>query len=272
MTDPWIGIGLVVATFAALLAIFSIIGPQLQPEVLRKGLHISMGLTTLTFPWLFENAWPVVLVAGASTIAFVAFRSRFVLFRRLARAMRRITRVSVGEYCFVTATCLVFVLAGDDPLLYCIPMLLLTLADSAAALIGTAWGRHRYMTMGDYKTIEGSATFFVVAFACIAVPLAWFTPATNPESIAVAALIAFAVTVLEAAVGGGFDNLLVPLGSFAAIKATGLTASQATALESASPLVVAALCVAAALLVLLVAVLASWRREVASETPSGRES
>jgi len=50
MTDPWIGIGLVVATFAALLAIFSIIGPQLQPEVLRKGLHISMGLTTLTFP------------------------------------------------------------------------------------------------------------------------------------------------------------------------------------------------------------------------------
>ena len=186
--------------------------------------------------------------------------------------MRRITRVSVGEYCFVTATCLVFVLAGDDPLLYCIPMLLLTLADSAAALIGTAWGRHRYMTMGDYKTIEGSATFFVVAFACIAVPLAWFTPATNPESIAVAALIAFAVTVLEAAVGGGFDNLLVPLGGFAAIKATGLTASQSTALENASPLVVAALCVAAALLVLLVAVLASWRRETLSETPGGRDS
>jgi len=92
------------------------------------------------------------------------------------------------------------------------------------------------------------------------VPLAWFTPASNPESMAVAALIAFAVTVLEAAVGGGFDNLFVPLGAFAAIKATGLTQGQPGALESGSPLVVAGLCVAAALLVLLVAVLSSWRK------------
>jgi phytol kinase len=157
----------------------------------------------------------------------------------------------------------VFVLAADDPVLYCIPMLLLTLADSAAALVGTTWGKHRYLTMGDYKTLEGSAAFFVVAFGCIAVPLAWFTPASNPESMAVAALIAFAVTVLEAAVGGGFDNLLIPLGAFAAIKATGLTVGQPDALESGSPLVVAALCVAASLLILLVAVLASWRRTTA---------
>lgn len=260
MTEPWIGIGLVIATFAALLAVFSIIGPMLQPEVVRKGLHISMGLTTLSFPWLFQTPWPVVVVTGASAIAFLLFRTHFMLFRRLAKAMQRIKRVSVGEYCFVAATCIVFVLAGEDPVLYCIPMMLLTLADSAAALVGTAWGRHRYLTMGDYKTLEGSAAFFVVAFACIAVPLAWFTPASNPESMAVAALIAFAVTVLEAAVGGGFDNLLVPLGAFAAIKATGLTERQPGALESGSPLVVAGLCVAAALLILLVAVLASWRR------------
>ena len=149
MSEPWVGIGLVIATFTALLAVFSIIGPMLQPEVVRKGLHISMGLTTLSFPWLFETPWPVVLVAGASAVAFFVFRTRFVLFRRLARAMQDIKRVSVGEYCFVAATCIVFVLAADDPLLYCIPMLLLTLADSAAALVGTTWGRHRYLTMGD---------------------------------------------------------------------------------------------------------------------------
>ena len=260
MSEPWVGIGLVMAMFAALLAVFSIIGPLLQPEVLRKGLHISMGLTTLSFPWLFETPWPVVLVAGASALAFLSFRTRFVLFRRLALAMQGIKRVSVGEYCFVAATCIVFALAGDDPVLYCIPILLLTLADSAAALVGTAWGTHRYLTLGDYKTLEGSTAFFVVAFACIAVPLAWFTPASNPESLAVAALIALAVTVLEAAIGGGFDNLLVPLGAFAAIKATGLTTNQPDALESGSPLVVAGLSVVAALLILLVAVLASWRR------------
>jgi hypothetical protein len=126
--------------------------------------------------------------------------------------------------------------------------------------------------MGQYKTVEGSAAFFVIAFACIALPLAVFTSASNPESIAVAALIAVAVTVLEAAVGGGFDNLLVPLGAFAAIKATGLTVGRPHALENGSPLVVAALCVAAALLVLLVAALASWRRNGAlGQTPGTRE-
>lgn len=260
MNDPWIGIGLVFATFGALLAIFSIIGPLLKPEVVRKGLHISIGLTTLSFPWLFDTAWPVVIVAGATAVAFLCLRMRFVIFRRLARAMQGIKRVSVGEYCFVIATCIVFTLAREDPVLYCIPILLLTLADSAAALVGTTWGTHRYLTMGEYKTLEGSATFFIVAFACIALPLAWFTPATNPESIAVAALIALAVTVLEAAVGGGFDNLLVPLGAFAAIKATGLTTQRPEALESGYPLAVAGLCVAASLLLLLVAVLASWRR------------
>jgi hypothetical protein len=114
--------------------------------------------------------------------------------------------------------------------------------------------------MGDYKSVEGSAAFFVVAFACIAAPLAWFTPATTWEALAVAGLVGMAVTVLEAAMGGGFDNLLVPLGAFAAIKATGLTSGQPGALESGSPIVVAALSLAAALLVLLVAVLASWRR------------
>ena len=260
MSDPWLALGLVLATFGALLAIFSIIAPLLQPEHLRKGIHITMGLTTLSFPWLFNSPWPVVVVGCASALAFLGLRLRFILFRRLAKAMQNIGRLSVGEYCFVAAVCIVFVLSEDDPVLYCIPILLLTLADSAAALIGTAYGHHRYLTMGYYKTLEGSTAFFIVAFACIALPLAWFTPASYPESFAVAALIALAVTVLEAAIGGGFDNLFVPLGAFAAIKATGLTANQPAALDSGSPLVVAALSVVAALLVLLVAVLASWRQ------------
>src|ERR1043165_9172328 len=151
MSDPWIGVALVLATLGALLAIFSIIGPLLQPEVLRKGLHISIGLTTLSFPWLFDTAWPVVLIAGASAVSFLALRTKFPPFRRLARAMAGIKRVSVGEYCFVIVTCIVFALAGNDPVLYCIPMLLLTLADSAAAVGGATGGRDRHRTLGDYQ-------------------------------------------------------------------------------------------------------------------------
>jgi phytol kinase len=259
VSDPWIGITLVLATFAALFAIFSLIGPLLPAEVLRKSLHITMGLTTLSFPWLFQSKWPVILVVSLCTLAFIALHAGMPMLRRLRQALSRVKRASVGEFCFVAATAIVFLLASRDPVLYCIPLLLLTLADAAAALVGTTFGRHRFTTMWDYKSVEGSAAFFVTALACIAVPLVWFTPATPMEAIAVAVLIALATTVLEAAIGGGFDNLLVPLGALAAIKATGLTERRPDALESGSPIVVAALALALALLVLLIVALATWK-------------
>jgi phytol kinase len=259
MGDSWLGILLVMATFAALFGLFSLIAPMLRPEVLRKGLHVTMGLTTLSFPWLFDSAWPVILVVLACTAAFIALHAGLPLLRRLADALSGIERASVGEFCFVAATALIFFLAADDPVLYCIPLLLLTLADAAAALVGTAYGRHRYATMWNYKSIEGSAAFFVVGFLCIALPLAWFTRANLFDAIAVAVLVALATTVLEAAIGGGFDNLFIPLGAFAAIKATTLTQQQPEALESGWPIVVGVLALALALLVLLVAVLAKWK-------------
>jgi phytol kinase len=265
MTDPWLGLALVMGAFGVLLAIFSLIGHLLQPEVLRKALHVSLGLTALSFPWLFEDNWPVLLLGATSFAGFLGVRIGVPMLRRLARSLAHIHRVSIGEFCFITATCIVFVLASDDPVLYSIPMLVLTLADAAAALVGTAYGRHRYQTWDDYKTLEGSAAFFVVAFACIYLPLALFSDASNGESAAVAALVAAATTVLEASMGRGVDNLLVPLGAFAAIKATGLTMNQPDALESGSPVVVAALALVIALLVLLLAGIASWLRTTAAE-------
>jgi phytol kinase len=260
MSASWTGIAVVLTTYAALLAIFSMIGSRLPPEVLRKSLHVTMGLTALSFPWLFASAWPVLFIGAAATLAFIAVRVHVPFVRPLASALERVPRVSVGEFCFVAGTCMVFVLAGDDPLLYVIPMLLLTLADAAAALVGTAYGRHRYAAMGYYKTIEGSVTFFAVACPCIYLPLALYTPASHFDALAIAVLVALAVTVLEAAMGHGFDNLAVPLGAFAAIKATGLTDEQPHALESGAAIVYAGMCLAAALLVLLVVILFSWRR------------
>ena len=31
---------------------------SLHPELLRKLVHISIGLVTLTFPWIFAEPWP----------------------------------------------------------------------------------------------------------------------------------------------------------------------------------------------------------------------
>ena len=34
-----------------------------HPELVRKLLHIGMGLVTLSFPYLFDAAWPVIVLA-----------------------------------------------------------------------------------------------------------------------------------------------------------------------------------------------------------------
>jgi phytol kinase len=260
MDDQWLGIAIVLAMYTALFAIFSVVGHRLQPEVLRKGMHVSMGLPALTFPWLFESVWPVLVIGIVVVLAFLAVRAQLPLVRPLARSLERVPRVSLGEFCFIVAVCIVFALAAGDPVLYAIPILLLTLADAAAALVGTAYGRHRYITMRYHKTVEGSIAFFVVAYACIYFPLALYTPASASDALIVAALIAMAVTVLEAAIGHGFDNLAVPLGALAAIKATGLTDRQPLALETASPIVYAGMCLAAAVLFFVLMILLSWRR------------
>src|SRR3978361_297458 len=107
MTEPWLGLALVMATFGMLLAVFSLIGHLLQPEVLRKGLHISLGLTALSFPWLFEDVWPVMLLGAASIVGFLGVRIGLPFLRRLAHSLAGITRVSIGEFCFITSTCIV---------------------------------------------------------------------------------------------------------------------------------------------------------------------
>ncbi len=64
-----------------------------------------------------------------------------------------------------------FVLSDGRTLLYVVPILVLTFADAAAALVGVAFGRLRYSTVGGSKSLEGSAAFLGVAFLCAGMSL-----------------------------------------------------------------------------------------------------
>ena len=72
----------------------------MSPEATRKLLHTGSGLLTLSFPFVFHDFWPVLLLTSASAglLAIV----RFVpLFRgRLAGVTTRVGRVSLGELYF----------------------------------------------------------------------------------------------------------------------------------------------------------------------------
>ena len=112
-----------------------------------------------------------------------------------------------------------FVLSDGRTLLYVVPILVLTFADAAAALVGVAFGRLRYSTVGGSKSLEGSAAFLGVAFLCAGMSLLASGDHGYHEAFAIAVALAFATTILEAVASKGLDNLLVPAGAFLVLHA-----------------------------------------------------
>lgn len=209
--SAWLGIGLVLALLALGLAALRAYQRRCRPspESVRKLFHVTSGAVGLALPLLFHTIWPVVVLAGVVLAGLLLVRRVGGLRAGIGSVIHGVERRSLGDVCFPIGVCAVFALVGPGGLAFAVPMLVLTLADPAAALVGLRYGRHRYRLIGDSKTLEGSAAFFAVAFGCAAVPLT----GAGGELPPLAALVAFALalTVVEALAPDGLDNALIPI-------------------------------------------------------------
>ena len=216
MLNPWLGIILVLAALLSLQVVVRLWRrrhPE-QAELSRKLMHVSLGLLTLTFPWLFDQAWPVFVVCGAIAIWLIAVRRLTIVQSHFGGAIE-VSRPSLGEVYFPIGVAILFVVSQGNPILYCIPLAILTLADTAAALVGSEYGHWRYTTLeGGRKSAEGSVAFFLVAYFAVHVPLLLATPIEPRDVLLVAVTLALLVTVFEAIAWRGLDNLFIPLGGF----------------------------------------------------------
>jgi len=186
----------------------------LNPEHCRKTVHMGMGLVCLTFPWLFRTAWPVGVLAGCAAAALGAVRFVPRLKTQLGGVLGGVERESWGELLFPLSVAFVFLLAHGQALLFCIPVLTLTLADAMAALIGQRYGQARYETDSGWKSVEGSTAFFFVAFLSTHVPLLLFSDVGRLECLLVAVVMGLILSLMEAIAWQGLDNLFIPLVSY----------------------------------------------------------
>jgi phytol kinase len=216
MLTPWIGIPTILAAFAGLLAGLRRYRTwaEVDPEWTRKIAHVVMGGVTLTFPWVFDAVWPVVVLSALALALMIGLRLSEPLHEAMGRALYGVDRASYGELCFPAAIGGLFFLSGGDPILFCVPILLLGLADPAAAAIGLRHGRILYTTDDGIKSGEGSAGFFLVAFFCVHVPLLLGTDTGRLETLLIATIVGLLVTSLEAISWRGLDNLFVPIGGY----------------------------------------------------------
>lgn len=191
---------------------------RLHPESLRKGVHVGMGLVVLPLPWVFDRAWPVIVLAILACAAMVATRSIRSLRGGIGTVLSGVGRDSLGEIYFPIAITVLFVLGRADWLLYVVPVLMLTLADAVAALVGVRYGQMHYQTSDGIKSLEGSLAFFLVAFFSAHLPLLLLTDTGRAEAVLIATILALLVMMLEFTAWHGLDNLFIPLGAHAFLR------------------------------------------------------
>lgn len=185
-----------------------------SPEVARKSIHVAMGLSCVAFPWIFHRSMPVWVLAAIATLPLGLIRVFPALRNGIGSALHGIDRLSYGEILFAPAVAAVFALADGDIFLYVIPILVLTIADAAGALIGTRWGKRRYGSGEGFKTVEGSFIFWFTAFLCGFLPLAIGGRVDIPHALWIGVILGILAMMAEGISDRGFDNLVIPLGCF----------------------------------------------------------
>lgn len=186
-----------------------------EPEWTRKLVHVLMGLTAAAFPWFFGDPRSVLFVCGV----FGAILGGSLLRSGLP-SVHGVGRRTGGVLWFGLGVVVVYLAAEGRRDLYVISILILTLADPTAAMVGRRYGVHRFRVGRDAKTIEGSLAFLLVAFGCLLVALRLTASLGATESIVRALGIGALLAGIEAASPAGSDNLTVPLGALLLLRAT----------------------------------------------------
>lgn len=218
--QPWVTVAILMAAFVVLLGVLTF-GDRMwapNPELTRKTLHAVSGFLTLTFPYVFTELWPVILLTGGSGLILSALKFIPPIRRHFGRVTGGVGRTTLGEIYFPLSVALVFWLSlGSSPLLFVIPILVLTIADTTGALVGVRYGLNRFT--GAAKSLEGSVAFVVAAFFCIHVPLLLWTNVGRTEALLMAMTMSLLVMLLEGSGWRGLDNLFIPIGGFFLLRA-----------------------------------------------------
>ncbi len=184
-----------------------------SPEISRKAVHCAGGFVAMSFPRFIGSHWVLLpLAAGFAFFLLVSQR------RGILASVNGVGRKGWGTLLFPLAVYLLFLLAGRHYLFYFISLLVLTLSDTSAALVGGRYGTVHFGFGESKKSLEGSLAFFFMTFICVYVPLLLWTQTGRIDLVFISFIVAFIVSGFEALSPNGTDNLTVPLGTYCLLR------------------------------------------------------
>ncbi|MDH4063161.1 MAG: hypothetical protein OEW19_02080, partial [Acidobacteriota bacterium] len=210
---PWLPMAVFVLGVLLLVLLLLVLQrtTNLSPESIRKLFHLGAGAAALSLPWLFDAVWPVAVLASGLAVSLALLRTLPALRAGPGRLLQAVSRPSRGEFWFLLGVLTTFSVARTSAVVYTIGILVLALADTAAALVGVAHGRHTFEVPGGSKSLEGSAALFVTALICVHLPLWLFTDAGWLVAFLVAFNVSMPLMLAEGGTTRGFDNFVLPV-------------------------------------------------------------
>lgn len=176
----------------------------LKREFARKSIHISSGLLSAALPVALD--FDQIMLFHAAFFAGVLLFSGYIHVFSVVHAVKRWT---IGEYLFPLSAGLIAWMFPDVAI-YSFSVLVMTLGDGFAGLVGKTYGKKSYKVEGGEKTYLGSAVFFGITMMLMLIFVTGFV--TVPfKVLLLLPVLAAGLTVAEAIITGGFDNLTVPL-------------------------------------------------------------
>jgi dolichol kinase len=181
-------------------------------ELQRKCVHVSTGLYALTLPLTFSAAWPVLLLCSVSVLVLGAMRLPALAKTGIGSTIHGVERQSYGEILLAVAVGFTFFRSVGEPVLFVLPVLVLTFSDAAAALTGVRYGQRLFRVENGTKSLEGVTMFFLLTFIIAIVTLLLMTDASRVSVILLSVAVAAFGAEIEADSWRGFDNFFVPVG------------------------------------------------------------
>jgi phytol kinase len=183
-----------------------------SPEAQRKAVHVATGTYALTLPLLFNTAWPVLLLVAVTIVVMGVLRLPRFAKHGLSAAIHSVERKSYGDMLFAIAVGFLFFRSTGNLVFFALPILVLTLSDTAAALAGSTYGRRIFQIEAGTKSLEGVAIFFLVTWIIAMVLLLLMTDIARLNVVVLGLLVAAFGALVEADSWSGFDNLFLPVG------------------------------------------------------------
>jgi phytol kinase len=184
----------------------------LDGEITRKFAHFAATLSTITFPYLFNDHWYVLSLAVIFFLLLFVSRNHSYL-----KSIHDIKRISVGSYLLPVAIYLTFLVSHqmNNDFLFILPMLVLAICDPVAGIMGMNLQQYnhkiRIFTWKLQKTWLGTISLFVSCFLISIVALYFNQMRIDLEILWVAVVISVVSSIVELISWKGTDNLLIPI-------------------------------------------------------------